>query len=195
MKKRRVSTNISAKHWELLKNYTEKYGTQKKVLELALENLEKTEKQQPALSQEEELWLRVKKELRENAITIRRDLFIELMRTVDFKRFSELLNKLKLAEHQVVFHYNKPLKELNLKEVMEGIVITCRITSLFDIVTYTDDGNYYTLRITHSYGTINHTKLIKTFIEPLFDAYGAKSKSALHSNTLLMKIFKMQPRP
>lgn len=49
MSKRRVSTTISIKHWELLKKYTEKYETQQKVLELALESLEKEKEKQSSV--------------------------------------------------------------------------------------------------------------------------------------------------
>jgi hypothetical protein len=188
-KKRRVCTTISAKHWDLLKKYSEKYETQQKVLELALESLDKTEKQGAVLTLEEQLWTRMGRELKV-LCAIRRDLFLELMRTVDFEQFGELLNKLRLSEHQVISYYQKPLKECSLKEIMDGIVITCKVTNMYDSVTYTDDGNYYTLRVTHSCGSKNHTELIKIFLEPLFDAYGAKTQSDLYSNTLLMKIFK-----
>lgn len=54
----RISTTISQKHWELLKKYAEKFETQQKALEHALESLENSSKQNPALTEEENLWMR-----------------------------------------------------------------------------------------------------------------------------------------
>jgi hypothetical protein len=46
----RISTTISQKHWELLKKHAEKFETQQKALELALESLENSSKQSPELT-------------------------------------------------------------------------------------------------------------------------------------------------
>ena len=53
LKTHRISTTISQKHWELLKKHTEKFETQQKVLEHALESLENSSKQNPELTREE----------------------------------------------------------------------------------------------------------------------------------------------
>jgi hypothetical protein len=56
----RISTTISQRHWALLQKHAEKYETQQKALELALESLENSAKQSPVLSQEEKLWMSLK---------------------------------------------------------------------------------------------------------------------------------------
>lgn len=191
MSKRRVSTTISIKHWELLKKYTEKYETQQKVLELALESLEKEkEKQSSVLSPEEQVWLRMR-EL--NVVCLlHKDLFRELSRTADVERFDKLLTKLRWAEYGVVVYNQKPLKECTLKEVMDGLVITIKAEKLLDEIKYTDDGNYYTLRVNHSVVCcgIGYSNSFKLFFEGLFEAYGAKTETKISENNLFMKIYK-----
>ncbi|WP_230627865.1 hypothetical protein [Methanosarcina barkeri] len=57
MKKHRIATTISEKHWILLKKYGEKFETQQKALELALECLENNSKQCPKLTIKQNIWL------------------------------------------------------------------------------------------------------------------------------------------
>jgi hypothetical protein len=61
LKNHRISTTISQKHWELLKKHAEKFETQQKAIETALESLERISKQIPALTSEEKYWMRLKK--------------------------------------------------------------------------------------------------------------------------------------
>ncbi len=189
MFKRRVSTTISAKHWELLKKYTEKYETQQKVLELALESLEK-ERQSSVLSPEEQVWLRMR-ELNVFCL-LHKDLFRELSRTTDVERFDKLLTRLRLAEYGVVLYNQKPLKECTLKEIMDGLIITTKAGKWLDEIKYTDDGNYYTLRVNHSVVCcgIAFSNSFKLYFEDLFKAYGAKTETKISENNLFMKIYK-----
>lgn len=189
MLKRRVCTTISAKHWELLKKYTEKYETQQKVLELALESLEK-EKQCPVLSPEEQVWLCMR-ELNVFCL-LHKDLFRELSKTADVERFDKLLTKLRLAEYGVVLYNQKSLKECTLKEVMDGLVITTKAGKWLDEIKYTDDGNYYTLRVNHSVVCcgIGFSNSFKLYFEGLFEAYGAKTETKISENNIFMKIYK-----
>ncbi len=171
------------------KKYTEKYETQQKVLELALESLEK-EKQSPVLSSEEQVWLRMR-EL--NVVCLlHKDLFRELSRTADVERFDKLLTKLRWAEYGVVLYNQKPLKECTLKEVMDGLVIIIKAEKVLDEIKYTDDGNYYTLRVNHSVFCcgIGYSNSFKLFFEGLFEAYGAKTETKISENNLFMKIYK-----
>jgi len=55
LKNHRISTTISQKHWELLKKQSEKFETQQKTIEFALESLENSSKQSPALTLEENI--------------------------------------------------------------------------------------------------------------------------------------------
>lgn len=185
----RLCTTISIKHWELLKKHKEKYGTQQKVIELALENLEKNEIQSPMLSLEDQLRIRMCKELK-MICHLHKDLFFELLKTADFERIAETMIKLKLSEYQVVWYYQKPLKECSLKEVIDGIVITTKMGNWLDTINYTDDDHYYSLKVTHSGGSMNYSKGFKIFFESLFRAYGVKTQSEISENSLFMKVFK-----
>lgn len=64
LKKHRVSTTISQKHWDLLQKYAGNYETHQRAIEVALESLERVEsmkessKSSPAaLTVDEEIWL------------------------------------------------------------------------------------------------------------------------------------------
>lgn len=149
MKKHRVNTTISTKHWEMLKKYMEEHGTQQKVLEMALENLKRKPKADAKLSPEEQLWMRIVKELKRTCF-LHKDILMELMKTADYGRIAELITRLKILEYQLVFYYQKPLKECSLKEVMDGIVITTGIGNWLDTINYTENGSYYTLKVMHS---------------------------------------------
>lgn len=177
------------KHWELLKKYTENHETQQKVLELSLENLEK-ENQIPMLTPEEQLWMRIGKELKVICY-LHRDIFLELMKTADFERIAEIITKLKISEYQVVYYYQKPLKESSLKEVMDGIVITTKVANWLDTINYTDDGGYYTLKATHSAGSMDFSNLFKIYFETLFEAYGVRTHSEISENSFFVKVFKI----
>lgn len=188
MKKYRICTTISTEHAKLLKNYTEKLGTQQKALELALENLRKEEQTQ-MLSQEELLWLRMHKELKPIIVCIHKDIFLEMLKTNSTERIAELFTKLNLAEHQVVYYYQRPLKELSLKEVMDGIVITTKMVGLLDTLDYSENTSHYSLKATHSCGgTVSY--LFKIFFENLFKAYGVKTNSTISQHSIFIRIFK-----
>src|SRR4030067_1415941 len=176
MEKHRINTTISAKHWEILKKHAEKYESQQRTLEIALESLENHLKQSPALSPEMQVWLSIC-ELN-NTCLLNKALFLELIRTADAERFNELLTTLKLAEYLVVIYQQKPLKECSLKEVMDGIDITGKALKFFDELKYTDDGNYYTLKVHHSVVIrgLEGSKSFKLFFESVFETYEVKTE-------------------
>lgn len=187
MKTHRISTTISQKHWELLKKHTEELGTQQKVLELALESLENSSKQRPELTREERIWLTQKS--MKTICSILKDSLKVLLESANIEMFNEYLNKYKPLEYTMEYYFQKPLKEMNLKEVMEGLVIMGGMSNWFDTINYTDDGNHYTLLITHSLG-LNNSKLNRRGIESLFETYGVKAESTISEKTIFMKIYK-----
>ncbi len=97
MKKRRICTTISAKHWELLKKYAEKFETQQKALEFALESLEKCGRQIQPLTPEEEQWMRAGREMK-TVCVLHKDLLKALLETADFEKIKEVVNNQKPAE-------------------------------------------------------------------------------------------------
>src|SRR5574341_529756 len=171
-KKFRISTTISAKHWVLLKKYTEKFETQQKALEFALENLENGVHNN-ALSPED----RVKLKYMEfkPVCHLHKDILLELFRTADYDRLGKLLVDMRVAEYQLLLCYQKPLKDMSLKEVVDGIVVTSRAGNWLESIEYTDDGNCYTLIATHNAKNVNYSKMFKIFFGSLFESYGVKT--------------------
>lgn len=191
MNKHRINTTISTKHWEILKKHTEKFDTQQKVLEVALERLENGSKQKSAFSPEEDFWIRIRKEYGQNLCVLHKDLVKECFKLGGSERIIKMANEMNLTEMQVLFFCNKPLKECSLREIMEAIVHTFKMVNIFDIIEYKDHGNFYLLNITHilNSGGGNQTP-IKLPFEKLFEKYGAKTESEESENNLFMKIYK-----
>ena len=187
MKKHRISTTISQKHWGLLKKHVEKYETQQKALERALECLESSSRQSPALTREEKLLVHISRA--KSACIIQKDYLRMLMKIADIELQKEYVAQYKPVEYTTEYYFQKPLKECSLKEVIDGIVINARISNWYDTVDYTDDGGYYTLKITHSLG-LNTSKLVKIAIESVFETYGAKTDNTISEKTVFAKIFK-----
>ena len=187
MKKYRVSTTISAKHWELLKKYTEKFQTQQKVLEVALENLESNSKQ-PTLSQEDQAWIRLVC-IRKSLSIVPKNLFSEFIKNVDTERIIEAIIKLKIPRFIIEWQYEKPLKKCSLKEVIQGIVNAALVVNWFDSVNYVDNDNHYLIKIFHGLG-INNSIINKAFFENLFEEYRAKIGVEISENSLFVRIFK-----
>jgi len=188
--KHRINTTISTKHWEILKKHTEKFDTQQKVLEVALERLENGSKQNTALSPEEDFWIRIRKEYGQNLCVLHKDIVKEFCKFGGFERMNKMANEMNLTETQVLFFCNKPLKECSLKEIMEAIVHTFKIVNIFDIIEYEDHGNFYLLSITHILNSGGSDKTFKLPFEKLFEKYGAKTESEESESNLFMKIYK-----
>ena len=187
MNKFRINTPISKKHQDLLKKYTDTYETQQKVLEQALENLDTRQNQRSALSPEQDLVIRF---LGGNAgCLIQKDGLVMLLANLNPEIMQKYVACSKPMEYALEYYYQKPLKECQLAEVIEGIVINARMSHWFDTVDYTDDGDYYTLKITHRLG-VNATNLIRMMIESASATYGVRAESTTSGKTVFMKIFK-----
>jgi hypothetical protein len=191
MIKNRVCTTISAKHWGLLMKYREKFLTQQKVLEAALESLENNSKQSnqnSALSSEEHDFLLARGAMK-SACIIHRDIVKALIDTSDIERIGEIINNQNPMEHLIAHYYQKPLQKCNLKEVLDGIIFFTRSGNVSDIINYTDEGNYYFLKIIHS---LNHncSKIFKIIIENILKTYGAKTETETSEKTVFIKIYK-----
>jgi hypothetical protein len=114
-----------------------------------------------------------------------------LIETADIERLNELFIQDKPIEYAIEFYLQKPLKECNLKEFIDGLVISTRITNWFDTIDYTDDGSHYTLRITHDFG-FTLSKLTVMLIESALKTYGVNAESVTSARTIFIKIFKNQ---
>ncbi len=187
MKKHRIATTISWWHWELLKKHAGKFETQQKALELALECLENNSKQRLALTEEEKFWMCMVSV--KTTCLVQKDFLKMLMETADIELHKEYTTRHKPIEYATEYCLNKPLKECSLNEVINGLVVSIRMSHWFDTVDYMDDGGHYTLRITHSLG-INNSKITRIGIESIFKTYGVKAESLISEKTIFTKIFK-----
>lgn len=190
--KNRVCTTISAKHWELLKKHSEKFLTQQKVLEAALESLENNSKQNSALSPADQYWLYAGGEMKA-ACLVHRDILEVLIDTANLEKIIQVIINQKPGEHLIARYYQKPLKKCSLKEVIDGFIFFIKVGNIPDIVNCTDEGNCYILKIVHSLN-IKFSKMLETLINSVFEEYGVKIESEISEKVLLIKIYKNSQR-
>ncbi|MDI9394824.1 MAG: hypothetical protein QM426_05135 [Euryarchaeota archaeon] len=187
MTKRRISTTISQKHWDLLNKHLEKFETQQKVIEQALESLENSSKQNSSSIWETRCWMFVKST--KSVCFVLKDGLKMLIEAADIELVKEFVTRNKPIEHSIEFYFQKPLKELSLREVIDGLVTVAITGNWFDIVDCKDESSHHTLMIIHSLG-LNNSKINVIMIENLFKTYGVKAESTISEKTIFIKIFK-----
>jgi len=188
LKSHRISTTISEKHWVLLHKLVEKYQSQQKTLEVALESLENSLKQsQVVLTREDKFWMAHRTV--NTACFLQKDALKMLMETASIEMFTEYVARYKPIEYVVEYYLQKPLKECSLNEVIEGLVVCARISHFFDTIDNNDEENHFTLIFTHSLG-LNASKINVMSFESLFKSYGVKVESTISGRTIFMKVFK-----
>lgn len=185
----RISTTTTQKHWELLTKYAKKFGTQQKVLELALENLDNNSKTITELIPEEKIWIRLK---RENVVCVfEKNAFKLLIENANIEPILEYFTQQKLMESSIEYFLQSPLKELSLKEIIDAIISSGKLVNWLDKVDYKDEVNHYLLVVTHSSGP-NISKLLVTAFRSLFKNYGVKAEITISPMTIFTKIFKKE---
>ena len=183
MKKHHVHTTLSSRHWDLLIKHAEKYETQQKVIEHALECLDHSTKQATPISPEEALGARIGQDLNKMACLVQKDALKGLFETIThLERQRKYIAKETPGEFIIEYYHHKPLKECSLKEVLDAIVsVGSDYPTRFDMINYTDNGDYYTLNATHSMG-LNLSKVFVMMQENVFASYGAKTESHVFLN-------------
>jgi len=189
MKKYRLSTTISPKHWSLLKKYSEKFETQQKALEHALESLDDRSLASNLLSEEDKVWYRISKDIRMTKVLIQTDYFMMLLKTADIEPFKEYVAVHQPVAFAIEYYYRKPLKECSLREVLDCILLNSRIMNIADNIDYKDKGDYYELIIIHSFG-INMSKMHLIAHENAFGSYGVKFDCNYSERHVFFKIYK-----
>lgn len=184
----RISTTISSKHWAMLLRLAEKHGTQQKALEFALDSLDKNSVPVPKLSLEEEIWMRIGKELNLVCL-VQKECLNVILENVNMEHIEAYVKDQKPFEYVLEFFYQKPLKECSLKEIVDGIIINARTCHWFETVNYTDNGDYYLLNGTHDMGYYC-SKINSLFVESLLETYGASFESTISERTMFVKIYK-----
>jgi hypothetical protein len=188
LKKYRLSTTISMKHWAILKKLVERYETQQKAIELALDNLNNPG-QGRTLTPDEELWLLVGRV--KSTCVVQKDGLRILMETADIDRWADYVARLKPFEYVTEVCCQKPLKECSLKDIIEAHVFNARVSKQYDIIDYSDDGDHYTLKLTHDLG-LNNSKMLKVLYESLFNTYGARNEYQISERSIFVKVYKPQ---
>ena len=189
MKKHHVHTTLSSRHWDLLIKHAEKYETQQKVIEHALECLDHSTTQATPISPEEALWAQIGQDLNKMACLVQKDALKGLFETTDLERQRKYIAKETPGEFIIEYYHHKPLKECSLKEVLDAIVSVGFVSNWFDMINYTDNGDYYTLNATHSMG-LNLSKVFVMMQENVFASYGAKTESHVSERSFFIKVFK-----
>jgi len=187
LKTHRISTTISQKHWELLKKNAEKFETQQKALELALESLENISRQIPELTLEEKYWMRLKSA--KSLVIIEKTAFKSLIETANIELLEELFIRDKTIEYTIELYFQKSLEECSLKEIVNGLVINLKITNWLDTIDYTDCDSYYKLIITHDLG-FTFAKLLTVWVDNMFKTHRINVESIHSTKTIFVKIFK-----
>jgi hypothetical protein len=187
VKNHRICTTISEKHWGLLHKLVEKFETQQKTLEVALESLENNLKSSPKSTCEEKYWELLKET--KTACFIQKDGLKILLENGNIEPFKDYVTQYKPMEYALEYYLQKPLKELNLNEIIDGLVLCLKLSNWFDTVDYMDEDGHYTLIITHCLG-LNGSKFNLITFESLFKTYGIKFNSTVSERTIFMKIFK-----
>jgi hypothetical protein len=177
------------KHYELLKLQMEKHETQQKVIERALESLEKSTELSPTLSKEEELWIRWTRDIKNGLIVMQKDIGILFMETVDIERFKKYIGKQKSLEFAFEYYYQKPLKECSLQEIIDGMVLTIRFQGGYDSLNCIEYSDHFSINVTHSMG-LNVSKIIVIMHESLLKSYGAKFDVHYSERHIFFKINK-----
>lgn len=190
MKKHRINTTISQEHYKLLKKHVGEHGTQQKVLEIAIECLENNSKQYSPLSIEEEFWMRIGREIKDLLVIFNKNTGRMLLETADMERFREYVNEQKPLEFTCQWYYNKPLKELSLQELVDGILLGVNILGPKDTINHIEDDDCHTIIITNNLG-INMAKIMAMEYESLFKSCDIKSEIHFSKRAVFLKMFKI----
>ena len=190
MKKYRLSTTISPKHWSLLKKYTGQFETQQKALEHALEYLDNSSPEMQTLSDEDKTWVRIGREMRTALVLFPKDYFKVMQENIDLDDFQKYVNMRGPTELAIEFYYKKPLKACSLQEVIDCILLNIRIQNSADSAVCKDAGDYYEIYITHTLAGLKHSRMLVMMNEHALNAYGAKFESSFTERYVFFKIYK-----
>lgn len=194
MNKHRICTTISHKHWELLNKYAEKFETQQKALEKALESLDSNESKKnnsnlspAALTVEEEVWLRAYRT--KSMCIFPKDSLPILFSIANNEMNKEYITRSNTIAYALEYYMMKSLKECSLKEVVNALTIILRAGNGFDTVDCKENDSYYTLILTHMHG-VNTSKILSISYEKIFESICIKAESIISEKSIFMKIYK-----
>ncbi|MDD1774698.1 MAG: hypothetical protein LUQ24_04155 [Methanobacterium sp.] len=185
MKNYRVNTTISMKHHAILKKYTKKYGTQRSVLEHALEL---NQRQNREFSEEEKIWMSMY-QIKNLLTVLPEDLTRLFLNNSDINRIQDYVKNETPVEFAIEWFYTKPLKECTLIELVEGIILNIKMQSSAKTINYQELDEYYTINILHELG-LNGSKTIIIMNESALNNYGANFERNYSERNVFFKIYK-----
>lgn len=189
MKKYRINTTISQDHHAILKKHVEDFGTQQRVLEHALDTLEKKLLPDVVLTPEDKVWLRIGQEIKDLQMFLQKDFIRLLFETADIEKISEYFDKERPTEFSLEWYYSKPLQECTLQEIIDALILKIRIQGGIDTVNCKEEENWYNINMTHNMG-INCSRIMVIMHENLFKNYGVKCDSIFSERSVFHRVFK-----
>lgn len=189
MKKYRVNTTISQKHYKFLQEQVKKYGTQQRTLEHALEKMDHNSPQTYNLSAEEKHWLRIYQEVKEIITIFPKDFTKVLFETAEIEGFREFIKNMKQTEGALEYYYSKPIKEFSLQEIVDGMMLNINLQGSADTVDCVEEKDHYNIRLTHRLGIFNSQAVVIMY-ESLFDSYDAKYETYFTERSVFFKLYK-----
>ena len=188
MKSHRISTTISEKHWVLLNKLVEKFQTQQKTLEVSLESLENGLKNSTeTLTREDKAWMQIKKQ--NTLCVIDKNAFNLIIQNANCEPLYEYFIQNKLLESRIELLFKKPTKELNLEELIVGIVSASKLINWIDTVEYTENDIHYSIVMSHSLGQ-EISKMISDSYRNMFKTNGIKAEIKSSTKNIFLDVFK-----
>lgn len=185
MKNQRINTTLSEKHYAILKKHTKMYGTQRSVLEHALEKSLKTCHD---LSQEEEIWMQMY-QIKDLYMIHAKDHLKLLFNTAKIDKIQEYIKKDSPVKFIIEWYYNKPFQDFRLSELIGGIIFNIKVFGFAENINLKDSDDHYTMNIFHELG-LNGSKIILYMNENVLEEYGAKFESECSIKNVFFKIYK-----
>ncbi len=176
MKKRRISTTISKKHWAILKEKLEKYGSQQKVLEAALDVLDG-----------------------EGTISKLNPIQRQRMEVLDFPSLAMFPRR--TIKHTLEGHWNRIAEEkvyelgllvttgrhvddMGFLELLESFCDLLRTLNFFEDVQIEDKGGTCTIKLLHSEGKV-YSDHFAYLNEEFFKEQGMECKTVIADNYIM----------
>lgn len=169
----------------------EKHGTQRNVLENALEILEHGEDIKE-FSEEEETWLGMYSEISSVLTILPWGLGKLLLETADLEEFEDYICNMKHVESVLEYHFKKPLSEFTIPELIHGVVLNIKMQNSTDTLKVEEYHDHHMIYLTHRLG-INCSNCLVIMNGSVFDTAGVSYETKISERSVFFKIYKEDP--
>lgn len=146
MAKKRVSTTISRIHWNILINKSKTLGSQQKVIEKALELIDKEDFKE--ISETDEI-IQTRQKLCKRP-------YLMLFHRLGFGKILdgdwEVFKKEKVLEHGIQSFFDEQVEELTLAQKIKWLIYYYKIHSSFEYIEYSKNDGYVCIDFHHHEG-------------------------------------------